>query len=46
MDPAFVLGEMELKKRAIIENLKNRGLTRLNAEQPMDLLPRRIGLIL
>jgi len=45
MDPAFALGEMELKKRAIIERLKQKGLTDLNAEISLTLLPKRIGLI-
>jgi len=45
MDPAFVLGEMELKKRAIIESLQKKKLTELNANLPLDILPKRIGLI-
>jgi exodeoxyribonuclease VII large subunit len=45
MDPAFVLGEMELKKREIIERLQKRGLVDLNKETFLPSLPQKIGLI-
>jgi len=45
IDPALALGEMELKKRAIIERLKAEGLDSLNAKRELCLLPQKIGLI-
>ncbi|TLM69241.1 MAG: exodeoxyribonuclease VII large subunit [Deltaproteobacteria bacterium] len=44
-DPAFAMGEMELKKREIIERLKREGLFEPNKERVVPLLPLRIGLI-
>lgn len=44
-DPAFALGEMELKKREIIERLCKEGLFERNKERAVPLLPLRIGLI-
>jgi exodeoxyribonuclease VII large subunit len=45
LDPALALGEMEIKKRAIIERLKAEGLDQLNKKKKLCLLPQRIGLI-
>lgn len=45
MDPAFVLGEMELRKREIIERLQKRGLVELNKETFLPSLPQKVGLI-
>ena len=44
-DPAFALGEMELKKREIIERLQKEGLFETNKERFVPLLPTRLGLI-
>lgn len=44
-DPALALGELELKKRAIIERLQQEGLHLCNPELPVPLLPLAIGLI-
>ena len=44
-DPAFALGEMELKKREIIERLQAEGLFTPNKECFLPLLPLNIGLI-
>jgi exodeoxyribonuclease VII large subunit len=45
MDPAFVLGELELKKRAIIDRLQKEGLDKVNGQIFLHRLPIRIGLI-
>ena len=45
MDPAFALGELELKKREIIERLQKRSLLELNKDTFLPLLPQKIGLI-
>ena len=44
-DPAVTMGEMELKKRAIIERLQQEGLFTPNKERFVPLLPLKIGLI-
>ncbi len=44
-DPAFAMGEMELKKREIIERLQKEGLFAPNKECFVPLLPQKIGLI-
>lgn len=44
-DPAYAMGEMELKKREIIERLQKEGLFRSNKECFLPMLPLRIGLI-
>lgn len=44
-DPAFALGEMELKKREIIERLQKEGLFEPNKKLPVPMLPLNIGLI-
>jgi exodeoxyribonuclease VII large subunit len=44
-DPAIALGEMEIKKRAIIERLQKEGLFEPNKILSVPLLPLRIGLI-
>lgn len=44
-DPAIAMGEMELKKREIIERLQKEGLFEKNKECFVPLLPLRIGLI-
>ncbi len=44
-DPSFALGEMELKKREIIERLQKEGLFQPNKECFIPLLPQNIGLI-
>jgi exodeoxyribonuclease VII large subunit len=45
MDPAFVLGELELRRRRILAGLEGDGLLRCNAAQPVPLLPNSILLI-
>jgi exodeoxyribonuclease VII large subunit len=44
-DPAIALGEMELKKREIIERLQKEGLFILNKDLVVPLLPMKLGLI-
>ncbi len=44
-DPSIALGEMELKKREIIERLQKEGLFQPNKECFVPLLPFKIGLI-
>jgi exodeoxyribonuclease VII large subunit len=44
-DPAFAMGEMELKKREIIERLQKEGLFEKNKERYVPMLPLKIGLI-
>ncbi len=44
-DPSLALGEMELRKREIIERLQKEGLFQPNKERFLPLLPLRIGLI-
>lgn len=45
MDPAFALGELELRRRRILEALQRDGLFGLNARHAVPLLPNRIGLV-
>jgi exodeoxyribonuclease VII large subunit len=44
-DPAFSLGELELKKRGILERLQKEGLFEINKLLPVPMLPMKIGLI-
>jgi len=44
-DPVFALGELELRKRQIIEQLSSEGLLDRNKEISVSVLPQRIGLI-
>lgn len=44
-DPAIALGEMELKKREIIERLQKEGLFEANKKRNVPTLPLRIGLV-
>lgn len=44
-DPSIALGEMELKKREIIERLQKEGLFETNKERFVPILPIRLGLI-
>lgn len=44
-DPAVALGEMELKKRQVIEKLQKEGLFEKNKKLYLTKLPKRIGLI-
>lgn len=44
-DPSIAMGEMELKKREIIERLQKEGLFEPNKERFLPLLPLNIGLI-
>ncbi|MET0386795.1 MAG: exodeoxyribonuclease VII large subunit [Polyangiales bacterium] len=45
IDPSFVLGELELRRRRALQNLERAGLLRTNGELPLALLPNRIVLI-
>ena len=44
-DPAFALGELELKKREILDRLTKDGLLVSNKRLVVPMLPQRIGLI-
>ena len=44
-DPAFALGELELKKKEILNRLTNEGLLKPNKRLPVPMLPQKIGLI-
>ena len=44
-DPSIALGEMELKKREIIERLQREGLFETNKERFVPILPLRLGLV-
>jgi exodeoxyribonuclease VII large subunit len=44
-DPAVALGELEIRKRRILERLAHEGLFEPNKHRPVPLLPQRIGLI-
>lgn len=44
-DPRFVLGELELRRREMIERLQADGDTARNAALPVSALPLRLGLI-
>lgn len=45
MDPALALGEIELRRRRILESLTRDGLLERNASLPVPLLPNRIALV-
>lgn len=45
VDAGFTLGQLEARRRAVLEYLKSNGLLELNAARPMPRLPLRIGLI-
>ena len=44
-DPIFALGELELRKKQIIDRLMKEGLFEINKRLPVPLLPQRIGLV-
>lgn len=44
-DPAFALGELELKKKEILDRLTKEGLLDPNKRLRVPMLPQRIGLI-
>jgi len=44
-DPAFALGELELRKRRLLQQLEREGLFEPNRRLPVPLLPRRIGVV-
>ena len=44
-DPAFALGELEQRKREILEGLKKDGLLDLNSQQELPAVPLRIGVV-
>jgi len=44
-DPAFALGELELKKKEILDRLTKDGLLEPNKSLTVPLLPQRIGLV-
>ena len=44
-DPAFALGELELKKKEILDRLTKEGLLEPNKRLLVPMLPQRIGLI-
>ncbi|MDT8401067.1 MAG: exodeoxyribonuclease VII large subunit [Bacteroidales bacterium] len=45
IDPAYTIGEMELRRRQIIKRLESEGVINLNKELPFPLLPVRIAVI-
>ncbi len=45
MDPAVALGELELRRRRILEALERDGVLGRNALRPLSLLPNRIAVI-
>ncbi|MDH7514889.1 MAG: exodeoxyribonuclease VII large subunit [Bacteroidota bacterium] len=44
-DPVFALGELEKRKRALIDKLVREGFDRKNKSLTVPLLPRRIGIV-
>jgi len=44
-DPAFALGELELRRRALLQSLEKEGLFETNKRVPVALLPQRIGVV-
>ncbi len=44
-DPAFALGELELRRRAILLRLEREGLFETNKALPVPMLPQRIGVV-
>ncbi|MEI6262311.1 MAG: exodeoxyribonuclease VII large subunit [Deltaproteobacteria bacterium] len=44
-DPTFALGELELRKKQIIDRLNKEGLFEINKRLSVPLLPQRIGLV-
>jgi len=44
-DPAFALGELELKKKEILDRLTREGLLEPNKRLQVPMLPQRTGLI-
>jgi exodeoxyribonuclease VII large subunit len=45
IDPAFTLGEMEVKRQLIIKKLEEEGVFSMNRELDFPLLPQRIAII-
>lgn len=45
IDPTFTFGQLDARRRQLLEALRVEGLLRRNATVPMPLLPLRIGLI-
>src|ERR1700690_2056844 len=45
IDPTYTMGEMALRKREIVERLRKEGITDLNKELPLPLVPQRVAVI-
>jgi exodeoxyribonuclease VII large subunit len=45
IDPAYTLGEMALKRKEIIEQLRKEGILEMNRQLPFPLVPQRIAII-
>ena len=45
IDPTFTIGDMELKRKRIIAQLKEEGVFEANKELPMPMFPQRIAVI-
>jgi Exonuclease VII, large subunit len=45
IDPSYTLGDMQLKRQAILKQLDDEGVLRLNKELQLSELPQRIALI-
>ena len=45
IDPAFTLGEMELKKKEVVDRLRKEGFIGRNKVLPLPLVPQRIAVV-
>ncbi len=45
IDPAYTLGEMAVKRKEIIEQLRREGILEMNKQLPFPLVPQRIAII-
>lgn len=45
IEPAFTIGEMELRRREIIKRLEAEGVLHMNQELPFPLVPQRIAVV-
>jgi exodeoxyribonuclease VII large subunit len=45
IDPSYTIGEMAVRRREILERLRQEGLIDLNKSLPFPLVPQRIGII-
>ncbi len=45
IDPAYTLGEMAMKRKEIIEQLRKEGILEMNKQLPFPVVPQRIAII-